>query len=229
MDEVRLRAALTGLSPSALDECIREAHQPNRTVLWNQIVGSRTSPPIPEVVHWFHATRVPPHTDFRRDGIQPLGPCLPMIKDFLKTLARELRLPPPGPSANQTGGARQYRLKANDRMYWGPCAFLVRDAIVQRESPTHDYLASPEIVEDLAQMIAREQHVALLIEKFQERTRRCIVKFRSTEPRKDVAEVALYYCYSSLWLRGQSRDTNTTSDGNARTIPPSDIVGIEYF
>src|SRR5208282_3381940 len=107
--------------------------------------------------------------------------------------------PPPGPSANQTDGAFQYQLKANDPMHWGPWGFLVRDAIVQPYSETHDYLKAPEIVEDLSQMIVGKKNARLLIEKFQERTRPCIVKFRSIAPREDVAQVALYYCYCSIW------------------------------
>ena len=68
-----------------------------------------------------------------------------------------------------------------------------------------------------------------LIDGFRRVTKPCIVKFRSTKRRDDVVEVALLYCYSTLWDQGQSIDTNTCFDGEARVIPYSDIVGIEYL
>ncbi len=226
MRKTQLTAALGNLSPSNFEDACNYA--PARTVLWDRFVGSGKPPPIPEVVYWFHATRVPPGTDFR-DGIQPLDQRLPMIKRFLKTLARELRLPSPGSSARQTDGAFQYQLKTNDRMHWGPWGFLVRDAIVQRADETHDYLKAPEIVEDLSQMIMGKKNALLLIEEFQKRTQPCIVKFRSTAPRQDVANVALSYCYHAHWGLGQSLQTNTSFDAEAQVIPFSDIVGIEYL
>src|ERR1700728_3612008 len=56
---------------------------PNREIewkrdLWNRLMGSATSAPAPRIIHWFHATRVPPETDFK-EGILPLNMILPTL------------------------------------------------------------------------------------------------------------------------------------------------------
>lgn len=232
-DRCRLRAALMGF-PFSEFEASRphpdDLHDPPRVVLWNRIVGPGATPPIPDVTYWFHATRVPPGTDFA-EGIQPLGERLPAIKAFLATLAGQLDLPPASQETatsfwGQQGGF-QSSLKAPCPLHWGPFAFLVRDAILQRASSTHDYLATPEIVEDLAGIMAGDS-APRLIDEFRKATKPCIVKFRCAEPRADVVEVALFYSYSTLWGQEQSIETNTCFDSEGRSIPFSDIAEIEY-
>lgn len=125
IDRRRLRAALKSFSFSEFEASLIGSCYPPLQVLWNQIVGPGTAPPIPDLVCWFHATRVPPGTDFA-EGIQNLG------------------------------------------------------------------------------------------------------KFRSPELRRDVVEVALAYCYWTLWGQEQCIETNTCFDGGARSVPFSDIVQIEW-
>jgi len=227
-DPRRLKARLTGLTPAEFERTIFGSPYPAPQVLWDRIVGSRTVPPTPDLVYWFHATRVPPETDFA-EGIQHLTERLPRIKEFLAALAARIdqNSPEPPPGSWTHNGSFHYHLKTSDRLHWGPFAFLVRDAIVRRGSFTHDYLATPEIVEDLAGMMVGDR-APLLIGEFRNATRPCIVKFRSAEPRADVVRVALYYAYSTLWRQEQSIDTNTCFDGGGQTISFSDIVQIEY-
>jgi hypothetical protein len=118
-------------------------------------------------------------------------------------------------------GGFQYTLKTTDPIHHGPFAFLVRDAITRRASFTHDYLATPEIVEDYSAD-------ASIVKSFQAITKPCIVKFTSTNPRADVTEVALRYCYSALWGMAMGFQNNTHFDGEGQAIPRSDIVVIEY-
>jgi hypothetical protein len=217
-----LRTALTSFSPEEFEASLEHADHPPGTVLWNRIIGPRTSAPIPDVVHWFHATRVPPGTDFS-EGIQPLGARLPAIESLVATLA-EMGSPL---SAAQAESSFQYRLKAPDPRFWEPYGFLVRDAIVHPDSATHNYLATPEIIEDLAQAYGPGVEMPI-IDKFRASTKPCIVKFRSTEPRKYVVEVALFYCHATLWVQGQGLETNTCFDGKAKAVPFSDIIAIEY-
>jgi len=214
----KLKASLTSLKPDEFEALIGQSLEAPNIVLWNKIVGFGTPPPVPHVIHWFHATRVRPETDFN-DGVQPLRLILPAIKSFLATLATEL--PSAGSSTSQVSGGFQYTLKTSNSRHDGPFAFLVRDAITRRWSFTHDYLETPEIVDDYFNGGAG-------VERFRAITKPCIVKFRSTDPREDVSKIALRYCYSGLWGMGMDFENNTHFDGEGRTIPRSDIVGIEY-
>jgi hypothetical protein len=231
VDERGLKAALMDLSPTAFEASLRHAGQRSSTVLWDRIVGKGTPPPLPAIIHWFHATRVLPGTDFC-EGIQPLVARLPIIESFLATLETQISCEPlpqdSSPRFWREQGGFQYSLKTESSAHWGPFAFLVRDAIVQRCSLTHDYLGCPEIVEDLAGIMVGE-NAPRLIDQFRRMTRPCIVKFRSSEPRDDVAEVALLYCYSTLWGQRQGISTNTCFDAGGQAIPSTDIVGIEYL
>jgi hypothetical protein len=210
-----LKDALLGFSFDSFRTSRDRALEPPPRVLWNRIVGINTQTPIPEVTYWFHATRVNSEADFK-EGIQPLNARLPKIHEFLDSLARGAGLSSPSPATFH------YALKTSDPIHWGPYAFLVLDAILRPCEVTHNYLATPEIVEDIA------GNSQIVIDEFRKRTRPCIVKFRSAQPREDVVEVALYYCYFSLWCRDMNLDTNTHFDGKGRTIPFKDIVGIDY-
>jgi hypothetical protein len=143
----KLTASLTGLKPEEFELLIGQSLEPPNVVLWNNVVGLGTPPPTPRVIHWFHATRVRPETEFS-DGIQPLNAVLPAIKSLLETLAT--RPPSGGSSKPWVWGGFQYTLKTTDPIHHGPFAFLVRDAITRRASFTHDYLATPEVVETTA-------------------------------------------------------------------------------
>jgi hypothetical protein len=212
----KLKASLTSLKPEELEAAAES--QDGNDALWNKIVGSGTRSPIPRVIHWFHATRVRPETDFS-EGILPLSLILPAIRSCLISLATGETSA--GSSTALLSPGFQYVLKTSNSIHQGPHAFLVRDAITRRASCTHDYLEIPEIVEDLGPS-------ASVLEKFRATTKPCIVKFRSTEPRGDVTRIALSYCYSALWDRGMSLQNNTCFDGQGQTIPRSDIVCIEY-
>jgi hypothetical protein len=91
-DPGQLRAELISLSIAEFTELLHRAPHPNDRMLWHRIVGPETPPPIPDVTYWFHATRVPPGTDFA-EALQPLGARLSAIEAFLEALAR--RLDPP--------------------------------------------------------------------------------------------------------------------------------------
>jgi hypothetical protein len=197
-----LRSALTHLRPKEFEASIGPTVEWS-TALWNEIVGTGEPAPVPRVIHWFHATRVSPGTDFK-EGILPLNLILPTLLPL-------------------RGGPRgfQYELKTRNSMHWGPYAFLVRDAIVRRDPVTHDYLETPEIVEDY-------YNGGSGTEEFRTNTKPCIVKFRSLERRTDVTKVALSYCYAALWGMGTGLNANTHFDGEGRTVPRSDIIIIEY-
>jgi hypothetical protein len=226
-DPHQLEAALRGFAFCEFEAAMWRSPYPAREVVWDRIVGQEIAPPTPPLVYWFHATRVPPGTDFR-EGLQPLPERLPRIKQLLSTLADQLD-PAKTPLGPWKHPGWHYTLKISSPSEWGPDASLVRDAIIHCTSPTRDYLAAgPEIVEDIAAMVAGDRAL-LLVEAFRNATRPCIVKFRSTKPREDVVQVALFYAYSTLWGQEQCIETNTCFAGEGRTIPVEDIVQVEYL
>jgi hypothetical protein len=219
-----LRKALKAFRPSAFRKMISGSLVRPDDILWNKIVGSSEPKPIAEVTFWFHATRVRPGTDFA-EGIKPLNEMLPYLTSFLEELGRTMGIDSALSIPNSMNGSFQYVLKTTDAVHWGPYAFLVRDAILKKAPETHDYLSTPEIVEDLI----NAKFDSRLLDEFSKCTRPCIVKFSSHLPREDVAEVALYYCYAALWNQRQGFYTNTCFDGQGSAIAPAQIVGVEYF
>lgn len=67
------------------------------------------------------------------------------------------------------------------------------------------------------------------LETFGAATVPCIVKFRATDSRDDVAELALYYAYLATWRKPADWDCSTTWSGDGNTVPPEDIVKIEFL
>jgi hypothetical protein len=203
-----------------------------RELVWNQVVGVNVPVPIPDAIYWFHATRVLPATRFE-EGLQPLGERVTKLTAFITKLAEQSGISISdsqgrNPSLYREQGSYHYGAKVHDRRHWGPYAFLVRDAILHRDSITHDYLATPEIVEDFAGLLAGDDAPQLL-KRFRELTRPCIVKFVSTTARDDVVRVALYYLYREYWGLEQYTETNTCFDGEGQTVSRDAIVNIEFL
>ncbi len=71
----------------------------------------------------------------------------------------------------------QFRMKVQDSFHWGPYALLVRETADHASSLScHDYMAMPEIVEDLCEDV----HLACgleLISVFEQRWKPAMVKF----------------------------------------------------
>src|SRR5689334_14823082 len=53
-----------------------------RAELWSRVFGD-ASRPIPDIVYWFHATRVLPNTDFA-EGLLPLPSAVPRLIESLE-------------------------------------------------------------------------------------------------------------------------------------------------
>jgi len=203
---------------------------PSKVVL-ERIAGPNASLDAPHTISWFHATRVPRNATFS-EGIQPLNIRLEHIWRFLGQLASEWVTPGEWSQfrANLGGsGEFQYYLKTGEPVHWGPHAFLVRDVPLQvSETCNHDYLAGPEIVEDICQSFI-DRFGQNLIGLFRAATCPCLVKFTSTIQRPDAVTCALYYLYCHFWDDGFPIDANTCFDGEGQTIPKEDIVDIEFF
>src|SRR5207253_484782 len=144
-----------------------------RAELWARVFGD-ASRPIPDVVYWFHATRVLPKTDFA-EGLLPLPAAVRRLIESLEKIG--LR---PASATTKCFHRDAHVRKMKDRGSWGPFGQLVKDAAFS--SLQNHFFRAPEAVVDLG----------FDLDAFRAATVPCIVKFRATEPREDVAELALY-------------------------------------
>jgi hypothetical protein len=181
------------------------------------------------MVHWFHATRVPPDTTFQ-DGILPLLMVRERIWTFLGWLASEwVTAADWARFRNNMGGsgAWAYQLKTN-RMD-GPCGFLCRDAIFKpKEFSQRDYLNIPEIIEHICSSF-EEMFRHSLRHRFVAATKPCIVKFRSSKPRPAALGKALMYIHKHAKNDGEGLYLcNTCFENEGNVIAPNDILRIDW-
>lgn len=136
-DELRRR-------PSAYDfraHCSRVGHIDYREAVWEELVPECTS--YEGDTLWFHATRVPPDTPFREQGLLPSAKCIDGIKDRVKGIIRDL-------GVVQRGGCSYSYLKKLELMpREGPFGFLIRDSARDAK----EFLKAPELVRDIAESL----------------------------------------------------------------------------
>ncbi|MFI5960350.1 hypothetical protein [Cryptosporangium sp. NPDC051539] len=134
--------------------------------------------------YYFHGTRVMRSHAFLEEGILPLGAVLDRLwKDLYglcsgavtpsrwSALREESEGDAPSPMRGKHG-AYLYRMKFVDGFHFGPYASLVRAHAMNPIDGEHDYVKSPEIVEDIARCLELD-----LQELFEARVRSCVVKF----------------------------------------------------
>lgn len=187
------------------------------------------SPLTLDAVCWFHTTRVLPGTTFS-EGILPLDAALPSLKERLiqavdnASVSEKLRY------AFHSGGVgdHHYATKTQNSMHWGPYAILVRDvALCATKLSQHDYLAMPEIIEDICNGFENPMREALEA-VFRAKLRPAIVKFTSIVDR-DEPYVATALCYVHSMIQAGNLDTNSVIcfDGKNKVVPPQDILKVE--
>jgi hypothetical protein len=189
------------------------------------------NPRLPTELCWFHCTRVPAGTTFDA-GILPLGQVLLLLKDTLLDLLegtaakREIDQA----FAREGGFGLHFGNKLRNPLHWGPYAILVREvASCANDLGQHDYLAMPEIIEDLCEEIELASGRDLL-PVFQERLRPAIVKF--VAPAGNSAEfavrVALRYLQSSFLEGTPGHGAVWCFDGENTTVSPGQVLKVEF-
>ncbi|MCC0567096.1 hypothetical protein [Brevibacillus borstelensis] len=185
------------------------------------------------ITNWFHLTRTAEPEVFRK-GILPLGENIDSIWDFLfllqdgalskeewKSFRESLETRYPSHSAYL------YRLKVPNRMHWGPYAMLIRNvAFSANEIGNHDYLAAPEIIEDICDTFA-ETYGFDLIQSYKNSTKPCIVKFQVKEANQKHLGIVVNYLYHRFHKMELSLHCNTCFDGGGQKIPQEAILKIE--
>lgn len=183
--------------------------------------------------YYFHGTRVLRPRAFLQDGILPLGAMLDQLWADLyslcdsqvtparwRTLRQELEGETPSP-LHDNQGAWLYRMKFATELHHGPYASLVRAHALNPIEGYHDYLKSPEIIEDIARCLGLG-----LQARFEAQARSCIVKFRHGEVNRHTVEVALLYVLA--WIHGQplGRDSVYGVDCQG-AVPPADVMYVD--
>ncbi|NHV25857.1 hypothetical protein [Burkholderia sp. D-99] len=189
------------------------------------------NPRLPTRLCWFHCTRVPAGTTFDT-GIHPLGHVLPLLKNALldsledPSAKHEVRQA----FAREGGLAFQFRNKLRDSLHWGPYAILVREVASHAKNlGQHDYLAMPEIIEDLCEEVKLASGLDLL-PIFQDSLKPAIVKF--VAPAAHSAEfavrVALRYLQSCAREDVPGHGAVWCFDGENTSVPPANVLNIEF-
>jgi hypothetical protein len=101
---------------------------------------------------------------------------------------------------------------------------LVRDNHVVSRAGHHDYLAIPEIVEDIAKCCNLD-----LASRFQAATTPCIVKFRTTHSDVAVLHAVFWYIHGMLHDGAPGWLSNCGYDGGGRVVTPRDVVAVEFI
>lgn len=181
-------------------------------------------------VCWFHLTRVPTTTNFA-EGILPLQDALTKIwrtvisaqsQNQKKRVLKRLR--------DQGVPDFQYQHKTKDPQLGGPYAMLVKESAFRTsEIGNHDYLRTPEIIEDICNGYEKETGERIF-DEIAALLRPCIVKFEHDSDHGDrhLTGVLLYYCWSKCRNERLCYLANTCFDGQGKTIPRSAIRAIEF-
>jgi hypothetical protein len=227
--ESSLLSALQGIDLDGMYERGEVEGHPDE-VLWGVLAERLARLPSPATeTRWFHLTRVLPHTSFE-DGILPLTTSLDWVWNTLRKvfegtphLARLRRLEADGVPDFQ------YGYKVGRPALAGPYAMLVREsAFCAKEMGNHDYLAVPEIVEDICNGY-REKFGISIIEEVTDSLVPCIVHFRSDVVRESYSFSAALYLHSTVNRLKMSVHANHCFDGNNHVVPFADILRVEYL
>jgi hypothetical protein len=191
---------------------------------------------------WFHLTRTPPENQFE-SGILPLGHSLGSTWDFLGGLAAHCismeewntfrekigSLPPVSSSRNKQSRSL-YNMKTANAFHWGPYGILVLDhASNPKENGLHDYLSSPEIVEDICGCFSDYHPHFDLLERFKAKSRPCVVKFLDAGQQSDGDEflsIAVHHLYRRWHNLQCSQYCNTCYDGRGQPVKRQQILKI---
>ncbi len=187
-----------------------------------------------EAICWFHMTRTRENNSFEQ-GLLPLGEALDGIWDFLFSLVKDntsstewniFRTEVEAGRLNHS--ARLYKMKTNDHRQWGPNGILIRDfAFIANLVKNHDYLRTPEIVEDIA-ICFNEVYDIDLQALFTKATYPCIIKFIDDDIRLKTVGTALHYLYALNHNSELRIMHNTTIDKYGKPIPRENILNIEF-
>lgn len=187
-----------------------------------------------DAIRAFHGTRTLDPQRFVRHGILPLGAVIDRLWDDLFAIAggqvttaewhairTAIETGPlrPGPAEHS---AYLYRLKVGKTSLHGPYANLVRDHVLAPIEGHHDYLAIPEIVQDIARFAGTD-----LQDRFERAAKSCIVKFRHHEVTHHEIDSAVSYLLSKAHNEPHGFSSVHGLDCKGVAVPPEAVVAVD--
>lgn len=122
--------------------------------------------------------------------------------------------------------AQMYRLRMSDALHHGPNGFLIREMLLNPLDTDHDYLATPEIVEDICRCF-EEQFAVDLLSVFVKATTPWEVKFQTSNVSESHVRAAFIYVFSKVSNTPLGRDLAGGWDGQGQSIPAEDILQVD--
>lgn len=183
-----------------------------------------------EYVYWFHLTRTIYNNKFV-EGILPLSRSLAIIWSNLLTITQNTIHYPNLIQLKRNGVSDyQYNLKVDDTFHSGPFAMLVRDsAFHSDEMCNHDYLRTPEIIEDICNDYIKKYKTDLM-DFVNKNLYPCIIKFGSKKRLgQDCIQAAMFYLYCKIHNEEFSTHSNTCFDNENETIMYNQIESVEFI
>ncbi|MDP2636011.1 MULTISPECIES: hypothetical protein [unclassified Pseudoalteromonas] len=174
-------------------------------------------------VVWFHGTRTEDESLFNKLGILTKSEARKFIEPRLKELSEGMKNFGSNPFSISISG------KQGDHDE-GPFAFLIRDIAIHAPSPNHNYLDSPEIVEDIAGTLLGENY-SQLVNSFKGISVPCLVSFTSESKGYEVPKALLYL---KLVEDGETHfeaasSANTFFDSENIIVSPDRIKSVEII
>jgi hypothetical protein len=198
-------------------------------------LNSKISHDIPNyAILWFHGTRVSQDEIFSA-GIKPLHDVIDKIWNGLHSMIsnqvsvetwQQFRTQVENNHINNF--SYLYQRKMSRLEAGGPFANLVREICVSKSKIFHDYLKTPEIVEDIHHCCKDLLGINLL-GHYKRNTRPCIVKFRNNMPQEKAILAAISYLYKKFYNCSPGLDDNTCFSGHGNPISPENIIKVEYL
>jgi len=195
-------------------------------------VKSRFSPMLAyDQACWFHATRIWENNKFE-EGIQPLPRQLEYIWPFLQVISEAipqerwdyLRR---AIADDQSEGAKRYNLFRNDKQFWGPFAYLVREHAFLRDPTFVDPFKCPEIVEDICAFFG-EHDTFDLLGAFRRNTKPCVVKFIHDKTDSSYLSTALLCLYMTHRRQEHYIQCNAGFSGEGIAVRKENILKIDW-
>ncbi len=238
VDKGAMDAVFEELDIDRFDKDNPDYPDPPECVVFSRVSRRPLSAVALDGVCWFHLTRIPKSEVFLTSGILPLNLVIDSIWASLysrvenwlpkeKWAAFRERFTTDDPQAGNS--QYLYHMKVTESLHWGPYAILVREiAFMPQVVETHDYLRTPEIVEDICRGFQEEYKFDLLAE-YRAISERCIVKFTDDRPRRECIVTALWYLYASYHNYKPSVDWSTCFDNHGVPVPPGRILRVEWL
>jgi len=198
--------------------------------LLNYIVEKFGEPGESDSICWFHLTRTLSDNEFS-EGVLPLSQAKDFIWETLFSIFEGTVIEQRLRSMKESGvddGA--YNLKIDDPVHSGPYGILVLDtAFHSEEIGQHDYLAFPEIIEDICTGYWT-QYDEKIYDEVEDALSPCVIKFQEDAVADQGAiEAALYFAYRYANGLDVSGASICCYDGKDEAVSYEDILSIDFL